>query len=227
MMFGYGSNPSFAWLWLVGGAALIGLISGLVWLARGGSATDEAGAILAGRLARGEIGPDEYTRLRDALGPPSRGRGTARRGGVLAVVALGLLLVLGGLTLAGALPRPGPASIAPGSSGFVAGTVAAPRVVRIVAGPDLRFYPDVVSIVAGETITFEVTTMGMAAHEFMVGPAADVAADKEGTPEVADIWMMQTRSLTYTFAGSGPSSFACHAPGHYEAGMRGTITVVP
>ncbi len=43
---------------------------------------------------------------------------------------------------------------------------------------------------------------------------------------MADIGMMETKSLTYTFDGGGPYAFACHAPGHYEAGMRGTITVV-
>jgi len=115
----------------------------------------------------------------------------------------------------------------PGSPGFVAGTTAAPRVVRIIASDALRFYPDVVTVKQGETITFEVTTMGMRSHEFMVGPAADVAADKEGTAEVADIGMMSTKSLTYAFNGSGPFAFACHAPGHYEAGMRGAIIVVP
>ena len=47
-----------------------------------------------------------------------------------------------------------------------------------------------------------------------------------GTPEVADIGMMQTKSVTYTFDGSGPYAFACHEPGHYEAGMKGTITIV-
>jgi len=113
----------------------------------------------------------------------------------------------------------------PGESGFVAGTPAAPRVVRIVATPQLRFLPDVVTIQAGETITFDVTTMGPTVHEFMVGPAADVAADTAGTPEIADIGMMQTRSLTYTFTGPGPYAFACHVTGHYEAGMTGTITV--
>ena len=46
-------------------------------------------------------------------------------------------------------------------------------------------------------------------------------------PEVADIGMMQTASLTYTFSGSGPFAFACHAPGHYEAGMRGMIAIQP
>jgi uncharacterized cupredoxin-like copper-binding protein len=115
----------------------------------------------------------------------------------------------------------------PGSPAFVAGTTAAPRVVRIVASGVHRFYPDVVTVKQGETITFEVTSMGMASHEFMVGPASDVAADTAGTPEVADIAMMQTKSLTYTFTGSGPFAFACHAPGHYEAGMRGMIVVVP
>ncbi len=128
--------------------------------------------------------------------------------------------------MTGMLPRPGPASAGPGSAGFVAGTAAAPRIVRIAAGPDLRFYPDVVSVAMGETITFEVTTMGLTAHEFMVGPAADVAFDTEGTPEVADIEMMQTKSVTYTFTGSGPFAFACHAPGHFEAGMKGTIAIV-
>ncbi len=114
----------------------------------------------------------------------------------------------------------------PGDAGFVAGTPAAPRVVSILATPNLRFTPDTIRVQAGETIRFEVTTMGPVTHEFMVGPAADVAADTAGTPEVADITMMQTASLTYTFSGSGPFAFACHAPGHYEAGMAGTIVIV-
>ena len=68
--------------------------------------------------------------------------------------------------------------------------------------------------------------MGPAVHEFMVGPADAVASDASGTPEIADILMMQSKSLTYTFDGSGPYAFACHAEGHCEAGMHGTITLV-
>jgi len=127
--------------------------------------------------------------------------------------------IMGG-SWSGAASAPGP-----GEAGFVAGTQANPRVVQIVATPQLRFVPAVVTIQAGETITFEVTTMGPVIHEFMVGPAADVAADKAGTPEIADLGMMQTRSLTYTFTGPGPFAYACHVPGHYEAGMNGTIVV--
>lgn len=122
--------------------------------------------------------------------------------------------------LSGTLPGPG-------SPGFVPGTAASPRVVQIVATPRLRFVPDAVIVKQGETVTFEVTSMSPIIHEFMVGPAADVAADKPGTPEIADIGMMETRSLTYTFDGPGPYAFACHATGHYEDGMLGTIAVVP
>jgi uncharacterized cupredoxin-like copper-binding protein len=114
----------------------------------------------------------------------------------------------------------------PGQAGFVGGTVAAPRVVHIVAGPGYAFSLSTVAVARGETVTFVVTVMGRAVHEFMVGPADAVAADQAGTPEVADIGMMQSRLLTYTFDGSGPYAFACHAEGHYEAGMHGTITVV-
>ncbi|HSO28978.1 MAG TPA: plastocyanin/azurin family copper-binding protein [Candidatus Sulfomarinibacteraceae bacterium] len=114
----------------------------------------------------------------------------------------------------------------PGSPGFVPGTTSTPRVVRIVADDALRFYPDVVTVRQGETITFEVTTMGRATHEFMVGRAADVTTHAEGTAEIDDIAMMVTKSLTYTFAEPGPYGFACHEPGHYEAGMAGTIVVV-
>jgi len=137
------------------------------------------------------------------------GRRPAIVGGVL--VLLGVVLVGAGVVL--------------GSSSD-AGTAGSPRVIQIIAGPGYTFTPSTITVQRGETITFAVTTMGPLAHEFMVGPAAAVAADQAGTPEIADIGMMDTKTLTYTFEGSGPYAFACHAPGHYEAGMRGTITVV-
>lgn len=127
--------------------------------------------------------------------------------------------MMGGGPLTGTHPGPG-------SPGFVPGTASSPRAVRIVATPQPRFVPDAVVVKQGETIVFEVSSMGPITHEFMVGPAADVAADTPGTPEIADIGMMETGSLTYTFDGPGPYAFACHAAGHFEAGMAGTIAVV-
>lgn len=118
-----------------------------------------------------------------------------------------------------------PAATGPGDVGFVAGTVASPRVVRVIAGPGYAFTPSAIVVADGETVTFEVTSMGGLVHEFMVGPADAVAADVAGTPEIADIGMMQTKSVTVTFDGPGPYAYACHAAGHFEAGMRGTIVL--
>jgi plastocyanin len=114
----------------------------------------------------------------------------------------------------------------PEAVGFVAGTAASPRVIHVIAGPGYAFSPSSITVRRGETVTFAVTTMGPLGHEFMVGPADAVAADQTSVPEVADIRMMQTKSVTYTFDRSGPYAYACHATGHYEAGMHGTITVV-
>ena len=114
----------------------------------------------------------------------------------------------------------------PGAPGFVAGTAAAPRAIRVVAGPGDAFSPASISVARGETVTFVVTTAGPIVHEFMVGPADAVAADQAGTPEVADVGMMQTKSVTVTFDEPGPYAYACHEAGHFEAGMRGTITIV-
>ena len=177
-------------------------VIGLV-LALGGILLVGAGSLLAGNPANGSHGPLGGNGMMGGYG-----------GGY------------GGMMGGGGSWAAGPTSLGPGEAGFVAGTPDAPRVVQILATPNLRFSPDSVRVQAGETIRFEVTTMGPVTHEFMVGPAADVAADKDGTPEVADITMMQTASLTYTFTGSGPFAFACHAPGHYEAGMAGTIVIV-
>lgn len=114
----------------------------------------------------------------------------------------------------------------PGDPGFVAGTLSSPRVIRVQAGPGFSFSSSEIAGARGETVTFEVTTMGPVSHEFMVGPSESVAQHQDGVPEIEDIGMMETKSLTVTFDEPGPYAFACHVASHYEAGMRGTITVV-
>jgi uncharacterized cupredoxin-like copper-binding protein len=118
-------------------------------------------------------------------------------------------------------------SLAPSPTlGFTPGTTDNPRAVNITADDELTFFPNVIKVVEGETVTFSVTATGTAVHEFMLGPQADAFADKEGTPEIADIGPGETKSLTFTFDGPGPFAFACHAPGHFEAGMQGYIVVI-
>jgi uncharacterized cupredoxin-like copper-binding protein len=81
-----------------------------------------------------------------------------------------------------------------------------------------------------------VTNTGEAVHEFFLG---DSAMQQEHADEMADMGSDmahdepysirlepgETKQLTWRFADSGEVEFACHEPGHYQAGMHGRINV--
>jgi uncharacterized cupredoxin-like copper-binding protein len=101
---------------------------------------------------------------------------------------------------------------------------------------DMAFDPESISVEPGEVVTFEVTNTGEAVHEFFLG---DSAMQQEHAEEMADmdsgmahdepysirLQPGETKELTWRFADSGTVEFACHEPGHYQAGMHGQISV--
>lgn len=111
----------------------------------------------------------------------------------------------------------------------VLGTKARPRLVRVDMNDQLKFLPDRVSVTKGETITFLLTNSGKVTHEFQVGLASGVAVDQvDGVTviEADELDGGSTHAVTYTFDGVGPYAFACHEPGHFEHGMKGSIDLV-
>lgn len=112
----------------------------------------------------------------------------------------------------------------------------ADRTIEIVAGDELRFSPDAVTVTAGETITFHVTNEGNLPHDFTLG---DEAAQAEHEEEMAEmegemvhddantlfLASGETKELTWHFTEPGTVLYGCHEPGHYDAGMVGEITV--
>ena len=162
MMYGSGPGAAVGWTWVVGAVVLVVIVVWLVLrLIARPPAADSTAPILSARFGRGEIDAEEYARMRAVLGRPERRLGGGRLAiavavelVVIVVLALGVPLVNGDRSWSGSIGG----GIAPGSGapGFVAGTTSAPRVVRIVASGQLRFIPDVVTVQAGETITFEV-----------------------------------------------------------------------
>ena len=221
---------------MVAGAAVVALLLGATVF--GASALGHSptpGGMMGGGNGSGMMGGASGTGMMGGANPSGMmggNNGSGTMGGATASGVTGMMGgsgsgMMGGTNASGMmgawLASPAPQ---PRSAGFVPGTATSPRSIRVLAGPGYTFSPSTIAVARGETVTFVVTSMGPLVHEFMVGPADAVAADKEGTPEVADIGMMQSKSLTYTFAGSGPFAFACHATGHYEAGMRGTISIV-
>ncbi|MBM3945354.1 MAG: hypothetical protein FJ317_07705, partial [SAR202 cluster bacterium] len=111
----------------------------------------------------------------------------------------------------------------------------AARVVEVDAF-EVAFRPSRVSVAAGETVTFVVTNTGRTVHEFTIGDAAMQQEHAEMTthmsgamphdlPNSISLQPGEAKRITWRFGNAGTLEFACHVPGHYEAGMRGQITV--
>ena len=82
----------------------------------------------------------------------------------------------------------------------------------------------------GQPYIFAVGNAGTGTHEFVVelAGAEDEPLEANGREvELEDIAPGQTAELEFTFTAPGRYQFACHIPGHYEAGMVVEIEVVP
>lgn len=110
----------------------------------------------------------------------------------------------------------------------------AERVIEIEAADDFTFTPAEVSVAVGETVTFRVVNTGNLPHDFTIGDAAIQdehdeemkGGEMHGTdPNAMMIEPGETGELTWTFTESGTILIGCHVPGHYAAGMKGTLEI--
>ena len=121
---------------------------------------------------------------------------------------------------------------------FVFGEPADPanadRDFEIATTDDLVSIPADLTVKAGETITFRIVNEGTIAHDFTLG---DETTQDRHEQEMAEVGMEhdqpnavtvaagETKELTWTFVQPGTVLVGCHQPGHYDAGMKGLITV--
>lgn len=115
----------------------------------------------------------------------------------------------------------------------------ADRTVEVIATDDLRFNPDSVTVTEGETIHFRIVNEGQLPHDFTLGDEAAQQEHEEEMKEMAEMGGMEmhdepnavalaageTKELAWTFTQGGTVLFGCHQPGHYDAGMKGEVTV--
>jgi uncharacterized cupredoxin-like copper-binding protein len=113
------------------------------------------------------------------------------------------------------------------------------RSVAIQMDDQMRFMPSNVAVRAGETIRFVVRNAGHTAHEMVLGSDDEIhehaqamqqgtghaAGHKHGTGAAITLAAGQTGELVVKFGEASTLQMACLIPGHYEAGMRGTIQV--
>ena len=113
------------------------------------------------------------------------------------------------------------------------------RSVDIKMDDQMRFTPSKVDVLEGETIRFVVRNAGQTAHEMVLGSDADIRAHAQamqqgtghgeghshGTGAAITVAAGKTGEMVVKFDQASTLQMACLVPGHYEAGMRGTVNV--
>lgn len=110
------------------------------------------------------------------------------------------------------------------------------RTVEVVMDDNMRFTPDQFSFAAGETIRISLRNDGKIPHEFVIGSMSELLKHAEEmrsmpTMQHAEANMLTLESggqgdLIWQFDKPGTVDFACLIPGHLEAGMKGSVTVL-
>lgn len=95
-----------------------------------------------------------------------------------------------------------------------------------------RFDPARLQFSAGDTVRFVVRNTDPIDHELIVGDQDVQDLHEQGTerhhgtkPGEISVPAGETAETTYTFDQPGRLFFGCHLPGHYDFGMKGTISV--
>jgi uncharacterized cupredoxin-like copper-binding protein len=109
------------------------------------------------------------------------------------------------------------------------------RVVEIDMNDEMRYVPDHITVKEGETIKFLLKNSGETEHEFVLGTEKELMEHHEQMkkhPEMEHEDTNQVRvdpgqvgEVVWQFNKSGKIDFGCLMPGHYEAGMKGTVFV--
>lgn len=99
-----------------------------------------------------------------------------------------------------------------------------------------RFQPATVRVEAGQRVRFVLRNTDPIDHEFILGDAVVQARHEQGrqrqhhgeVPGERSVPAGQEAATTYAFPARLDGQvleFACHLPGHYAYGMRGTVRV--
>jgi len=112
-------------------------------------------------------------------------------------------------------------------------TSPAPMTVSVTL-TDFKIASDQTQFKVGVPYHFVVINKGATEHELMIAPPMTVGMTLEQIDdaqlfEAPDIEVGQTKTVDYSFKASALNDkweFACHEPGHYEAGMKLPMTIV-
>lgn len=218
MMDASGSAWGLVWVFLA--LFVAGLILSAWALSQPARGSSSAHDILAGRLARGEITPEEYAERRQVLGEGRTDRSSSLRPVGVMLVAVGLVgaLVVLALDWGGGDGwwghMRGPMMGGSRTSGSAPAPVREAPEVRVL-GTEFAFSPDEIQVEAGETVNLVFDNRGAVYHTFTI-PDLDFELTADGG-----------RQAEGALTASSPATYeiVCVVAGHSQAGMRGRLVV--
>jgi len=116
------------------------------------------------------------------------------------------------------------------------GTAAqATRTINVDMTDGMRFTPADIRVKQGETVRFVVKNSGQLKHELVLGTGQELRAHYEAMkknpemehadPNMVTLAAGKSGEIVWQFTKAGKVDFACLQPGHYDAGMKGAVTV--
>lgn len=130
-----------------------------------------------------------------------------------------------------------PVKVEQKSFGIAGNKKALTRTVIVDMTDDMRFSPRDLRVKEGDTLRFVFRNKGRVMHEWVLGTAQELKDHAElmrkfpnmdhNEAHMAHVAPGETREMVWHFNRPGTFSFACLMPGHFEAGMVGTVIVEP
>ena len=121
--------------------------------------------------------------------------------------------------------------------GIAGDAKAVRRTIQVSMTDNMRFSPDRIEVREGETVRLEVKNAGKTLHELVIGTREELDQHaammqkhpnmEHDEPYMAHVAAGKTGQLVWNFNRAGEFEFACLIPGHYQAGMIGSIKVLP
>jgi uncharacterized cupredoxin-like copper-binding protein len=109
------------------------------------------------------------------------------------------------------------------------------RTVTVEMDDTMRYQPATLQVAQGETLRLIVKNKGKIKHELSLGTEQELLEHLEEMKKFPDMEHDEPNKITlapgksgeivWQFTQSGTVHFACLMPGHYEAGMKGTVQV--
>ncbi|RYF17412.1 MAG: plastocyanin [Comamonadaceae bacterium] len=119
----------------------------------------------------------------------------------------------------------------------IAGDPKRARTIEVRMDDGMRFRPDRIEVREGETIRFVVRNAGGVLHEMVIGTEEELREHaalmqkfpgmEHEEPYMTHVKPRERGAIVWNFNRPGTFQFACLLPGHYEAGMKGSLVVLP